>query len=143
WEVVHDYGMGMEQQFAGRSKDALQSFSKAAELDPNFARAYAGMAAASRNLGNAQDAEKYVKMAMEHVDRMTERERYRIRGLYYYATSNYPKCIEEYGELVKRFPADNVAWINIAACYSGLRRIPEAVDAAKRAVEITLKGAVQ
>src|SRR2546427_2334138 len=57
-EVVHDYGMGMEQQFAGSSKDALQSFSKAAELDPNFARAYAGMAAASRNLGNAQDAEK-------------------------------------------------------------------------------------
>src|SRR5258708_9431028 len=44
-EVVHDYGIGMEQQFAGNMQDALQSFSKAAELDPNFDRAYARMAA--------------------------------------------------------------------------------------------------
>src|SRR6266705_3562196 len=30
-EVVHDYSVGMEQQFAGKMQDALQSFSKAAE----------------------------------------------------------------------------------------------------------------
>ena len=141
--AVHQYGIAMEQLWAGNSEEALRSFSNAIALDSNFARAYGGTASAYGNLGKTQDAEKYVKLAMEHVDRMTERERYRVRGLYYYATSNYPKCIEEYGELVKRFPADNVAWINIAACYSGLRRIPEAVDAAKRAVEITPKGAVQ
>ena len=141
--AVHQYGIAMEQLWAGNSEEALRSFSNAIALDSNFARAYGGTASAYGNLGKTQDAEKYVKLAMEHVDRMTERERYRVRGLYYYATSNYPKCIEEYGELVKRFPADNIAWINIAACYSGLRRIPEAVDAAKRAVEITPKGAVQ
>jgi serine/threonine protein kinase/Tfp pilus assembly protein PilF len=141
--AVHQYGIAMEQLWAGNSEEALTSFSNAIALDPNFARAYGGTASAYGNLGKTQDAEKYVKLAMEHVDRMTERERYRVRGLYYYTTSNYPKCIEEYGELVKHFPADNVAWINIAACYSGLRRIPEAVDAAKRAVEITPKGAVQ
>src|SRR5216684_4383728 len=60
-EVVHDYGVGMEQQFAGNMQGALQSFSKATELDPNFARAYAGMSGPSRALGNAQDAEKYIK----------------------------------------------------------------------------------
>src|SRR5580704_1537618 len=80
---------------------------------------------------------------MEHVDRMTERERYRVRGLYYFATSNYPKCIEEYGELIKRFPADDSAWANSAACYLSVRRIPEAVAAARRAVEIVPRGAVQ
>ena len=141
--AVHQYGVGMEQLWAGNSEQALQSFSNAIALDPNFARVYGGMASAYGNLGKTQDQEKYVKLAMEHVDRMTERERYRVRGLYYYATSNYPKCIEEYGELVKRFPADNVAWINIAACYSALRRMPEAVGAAQRAVQISPKGAVQ
>ena len=80
-EAVHQYGVAMELQSAGKMQDALQSFSKAAELDPNFARAYAGMAATSRSLGNAQNAEKYIKLAMAHVDRMTERERYRVRGL--------------------------------------------------------------
>jgi len=141
--AAHQYGIAMEQLWAGKSEEALQSFSNAIGLDPNFARAYGGMASAYGNLGKTQDQEKYVKLAMEHVDRMTERERYRVRGLYYYATLNYPKCIEEYGELVRRFPADNVAWINIGACYLSLRKIPEAVGAARRAVEIYPKGAVQ
>jgi len=141
--AVHQYGIAMGQLLAGNSEAAIQSFSNAIALDPNFARAFGGMASAYGNLGKTQDAEKYVKLAMAHVDRMTERERYRVRGLYYFATSNYPKCIEEYGELVKRFPADDSAWANIAACYLSVRRIPEAVTAAKRAVEIVPKGAVQ
>jgi len=141
--AVHQYGIAMEQLLAGNSQAAIGSFSNAIALDPNFARAYGGMASAYGNLGRTQDAEKYVKLAMAHVDRMTERERYRVRGLYYFATSNYPKCIEEYGELLKRFPADDSAWANIAACYLSVRRIPEAVTAAQRAVEIVPKGAVQ
>ena len=141
--AVHQYGIAMEQLLAGNSEEAIRSFSSAIALDPNFARAYGGMASAYGNLGRTQEAEKYVRLAMEHVDRMTERERYRVRGLYYFATSNYPKCIEEYGELVKRFPADDSAWANSAACYLSLRRIPEAVAAAQRAVEIVPKGAVQ
>ena len=141
--AVHQYGIGMEQLLAGNSEEAVHSFSTAITLDPNFARAYGGMASAYGNLGKTQDAEKYVKLAMEHVDRMTDRERYRVRGLYYYATSNYPKCIDEYGELLKRFPADDSAWANIAACYLSLRRIPEAVTSAQRAVDIVPKGAVQ
>jgi len=141
--AVHQYGLGMEQLWAGNSEEALKSFSNALITDPNFARAYGGTASAYGNLGKTQDAEKYVKLAMAHVDRMTERERYRVRGLYYYATSNYPKCIEEYGELVKHFPADDLAWGNSAACYLSLRRIPEAVTAAERAVKIVPKGAVQ
>ncbi len=142
-EVVHQYGIGMEQLFAGNSEEALKSFSNAIALDPNFARAYAGMAAASENLGKTKDAEKYVKLAMEHVDRMTDRERYRVRGLYYFTTSNWQKCIEEYGDLVKRFPADDIAQMNLAGCYVSLRRTPEAVAAAQRAVEIVPKGALQ
>src|SRR5205085_5313478 len=103
-EAVHQYSIGMEQQFAGKAEEALQSFSKAAELDPNFARAYAGMAAAAGNLGQMQDAEKYAKLAMAHVDRMTERERYRVRGLYYIRSENWQKCVDEYTVLVNQYP---------------------------------------
>jgi len=141
--AVHQYGMGVEQLSAGNAEQALRFYSNAVTLDPNFARAYGGMSAAYINLGKAQDAEKYVKLAMEHVDRMTDRERYRLRGFYYSIVLNWPKCIEEYSELVKRFPADDSAWANIAGCYIGLRRIPEAVAAARRAVEISPKAALQ
>lgn len=135
-EAAHQYGVGMEEQFAGKMQDALQSFSKAAELDPNFARAYAGMAGTSGNLNRPQDAEKFAKLAMAHVDRMTERERYRIRGLYYLRTENWEKCVEEYSDLVKQFPADNAGHNNLSICYKGLHNTPKAIDELQRALEV-------
>jgi serine/threonine protein kinase len=103
-EAVHQYGIAVEQLFEGNMEQALQSFSNAVALDPSFARAYAGMAAASGNLGKTKDAEKYVTLAMEHEDRMTDRERYQMRGFYYYTTGNWEKCVEEYGELSTASP---------------------------------------
>jgi eukaryotic-like serine/threonine-protein kinase len=138
-EAVHQYSIGMEQQFAGKMEDALRSFSKAAELDPNFARAYAGMAATAGNLGQLQDAEKYAKLAMAHVDRMTERERYRVRGQYYIRTENWQKCVEEYSELVKQYPADNIGQNNLASCYAFSLNMPKAMEAAQRGLELAPK----
>jgi tetratricopeptide (TPR) repeat protein len=142
-EAVHQYGVALEQLSAGNMEEALRSYSNAVALDPNFARAYGGMAAVNVNLGKTEDAEKYVKLALEHVDRMTDRERYRMRGVYYYATGNWQKCVEELGELVDRFPADNFGQGVLAGCYLYLRNLPKAVAAARQAVEIVPKGAMQ
>ncbi len=136
-EAVHQYGIGMEEQFSGKMQEALQSFSKAAELDPNFARAYSGMAAASRNLGRRQDAENYIKLAMEHVDRMTERERFRLRGTYYVVSGNWQKCIEEYSALVKQYPVDNIGHSNLAYCYSNVPNMAKAVEEQRLAVQLS------
>jgi serine/threonine protein kinase/tetratricopeptide (TPR) repeat protein len=138
-EAVHEYGLGMEQQASGKTQESLQSFSKAAQLDPNFARAYAGMAAAAGNLGQAQDAEKYAKMAMAHVDRMTERERYRVRGQYYIRTENWQKCIEEYTELTKQYPVDDIGQNNLALCYGRMLNMSKAMEVAQRALDLTPK----
>jgi serine/threonine protein kinase/tetratricopeptide (TPR) repeat protein len=138
-ESVHLYGLAEEEQSAGKSQDAFQSFSKAADLDPNFARAYAGMASAAGNLNRRQDAEKYAKLAMEHVDRMTERERYRVRGVYYIWTENWQKCIDEYGELLKQYPADNIGQNNLAGCFANLHNMPRALEEQRRAVQIAPK----
>ncbi len=142
-EAVHQYGIAMEQQFAGKMEDAFKSFSKAAELDPNFARAYAGMASMSANLNRQQDAENYFKQAMAHVDRMTERERYRTRGAYYRTIGDLQKCVEEYNDLVRQYPAHNSGHVNLATCYSDLRNMPKALEEARRAVEIAPKSAFQ
>src|SRR5580765_5407620 len=135
-EAVHQYGIAMEQQFAGKMQDALQSFSKAVELDPNFARAYSGISAAYGNLGRPTESEKYAKLAMQHIDRMTERERYRVRGLYYLDGGKWQKCVEEYGELVKRYPGDNIGHTNLSICYSQLRNWPNAIEEARRDVDL-------
>ena len=135
-EAVHQYAIGSDQQFAGKMEDSLASFAKVAELDPNFARAYSGMAAAAASLDRPHDAENYLKLAMEHVDRMTERERFRIRGLYYLSTENWTKCVEEYSELVKQYPADNIGHNNLSVCYRSLHNTPKAIEELQRALEV-------
>ena len=142
-DAVHQDAVGVEEEFAGKFQDAFNSFQKAAELDPKFARAYSGMAAMAQNLGRSGDAVKYMKLAMEHVDRMTERERYRNRGLYYLTTGNWQSCVQEYTQLVTQYPADRVGQNNLATCYTQLRNAPKAVEAAQRAVEIVPQGVGQ
>ena len=138
-EAVHQYGIAVEQQSAGKMQEAFDSYAKAAQLDPNLARAYSGMAAVAGNLGHSQDAEKYAKLAMEHLDRITERERYSVRGLYYITTENWQKCVEEYGELTKQYPASAFGHSNLAFCYGRLLDMPKAMDEAQRAVQIAQK----
>ena len=79
---------------------------------------------------------------MEHLDRMTERERYHTRGFYYLVAGNYPKCVEEYSTLVAQYPADMVGQSDLSWCYAYLRNFPKAVEAARKAEEISPKGAV-
>jgi tetratricopeptide (TPR) repeat protein/predicted Ser/Thr protein kinase len=139
-EAMHQDALGVDEQFAGKFQEAFDSFQKAVELDPKFARAYSGMAAMAQNLGRPGDAVKYMKLAMEHVDRMTERERYRNRGLYYLTSGNWQSCVQEYTQLVTHYPADRVGQNNLASCYTQLRNAPKAVEAAQHAVEIVPKG---
>ena len=136
-EAVHQYAIGSDQQFAGKMEESLATFNKVVELDPNFARAYAAMAGSAANLGRPQDAEKYLKLAMEHVDRMTERERYRIRGLYYLQTGNWEKCVDEYSELVKQYPADNNGHNNLSICYMSEHNTPKAIEEVRRSLEVS------
>lgn len=131
-EAVHEYSLGMKEQFAGQTEQALASFNKAVEIDPGFARAYAGMAGVAIKMEKLSDAEKYVKLAMEHEDRMTDRERFRVRGLYYLTSGNWHKCAEEYDELVKRYPGDNIAHNNLAVCLSQTRNLSRAVEEARQ-----------
>jgi serine/threonine protein kinase/Tfp pilus assembly protein PilF len=142
-EAVHQDALGVDEQFAGKFQEAFDSFQKAAELDPKFARAYTGMAAMAQNLGRPGDALKYMKLAMDNVDRMTERERFRNQGLYYLTTGDWKKCVQQYSELVTRYPADRVGQNNLASCYTQLRNAPKALEAAQHAVEITPRGVGQ
>ena len=138
-EAVHDYAMGIEALSDSRHEDARRSFLRAVERDPNFGVAYAAIAITSVTIGELQDAEKYLNEALRHLDRMTERERYRARGLFYLVTSDYQACVKEYGDLLIRYTADAGAHNNLALCSMKLRNVPMALDEMRRAVKILPK----
>ena len=138
-DVVRHYAAAVEAQSQGRYEDALRSYQSAVQLDPNFGLGYQGMSAMSRNLGRLQDAEKYSSEALRHLDGMTARERFAVRGLYFLSTGDLEQCVSEYGELIKQYPVDAVAHNNRANCLSKLRRMSEAVDEVRQAVQILSK----
>jgi tetratricopeptide (TPR) repeat protein len=141
-EVVRAYAIAMQAMSDSRFEDARQGFAKALVADPGFGLASAGMAMASRNLGQQDAAEQHIKEAVRHVDRMTERERYRTRGLFYLITGDYQACGKEYGDLIARYAGDVAAHNNLALCSTHLRDMPRALDEMRHVVEILPKRAL-
>jgi tetratricopeptide (TPR) repeat protein/tRNA A-37 threonylcarbamoyl transferase component Bud32 len=135
-DVVRRYALAIEAFADGKLEEARQNFSEAVSLDPDFGLAYAGMGMMLRNLGQQQEAERYVKESLRHLDGMTERERYRTRGIFYTVTSDYQACVREYGELIARYASDAAAHNNRALCSTYLRDMSGAVAGMRRVVEI-------
>jgi len=141
-EAVHEYAVALDALSSGKNDEALRHFSQAVDLDMNFGLAYAGMSAAAHNLGQQQDAEKYAKQAITHIDHMTERERFRTRASLYIRIGDQQKCVEEYGELLTRYPSDTGAYNNSGLCLTQLRNISKALEQVRRAEEILPKRAM-
>ncbi|MBI4886241.1 MAG: protein kinase [Acidobacteria bacterium] len=135
-EVVRQYAAATEAWSNGKYDEAFEGFSRAVQMDPNFGMGYQGLAQVSRNLDKPQDAEKYIKEALRHVDGMTERERFRARGFFYRVTGDYPACVKEYGDLIARYAADVAAHNQLALCSTFLRNMPKAVDEMRAVVKI-------
>jgi tetratricopeptide (TPR) repeat protein len=142
-EAAHSYFAGQEFQLLVKYDDAIRSYRRTIELDQNFGRAYSGLGVIYRNLGQREEAEKYLKLALAHIGQMSERERFRTRGAYYVTIGSFEKAVEEYSSLVKQFPADNAGHANLGICYLFLRNIPRAIEEGRKAVEIYPKNVGQ
>src|SRR6266436_3465382 len=136
-EAAHDYALAQNLQWQGKWDDAVQHYLQAVQFDSNFGRAYAGLAAVSANIGRQRESQKYYQAAMAHLDRMSDREKYRTRGGYYLLMREPHKAAEEYSALVKQFPADSAGVANLALAYELSHDLPRAVEQARRAVEIS------
>jgi tetratricopeptide (TPR) repeat protein/predicted Ser/Thr protein kinase len=134
--VVSQYAAAVEAQAGGKFEEARQSYLKAVQLDPTFGLGYQGLAVMSRNLGRPDDAERYIKEALRHLDGMTERERFGTRGFYYRMIGDNQQCAKEYGEALAKYPADTVAHNQRAACLVKLRNMRDAMGELRQAVQM-------
>jgi tetratricopeptide (TPR) repeat protein len=138
-DVVRLYAAAQEAASKNRFEEARQNALKAVELDPKFGVGYQLLSVASRNVGNMQDAEKYVNDALRYLDSMTERERYSTRGFYYRVAGDWQQCVKEYGELVARYAADPVGHNQRALCLSKLRDMRGAMAEMQKVVALLPK----
>jgi tetratricopeptide (TPR) repeat protein/predicted Ser/Thr protein kinase len=141
-DAAHEYAIGQDLFLSGRFEDAATHYERAVKLDANLGRAYAGLAAAYNNMGRTTDAEAEYKRAMSHIDRMTEREKFRTRATYYLVTHNNARAIEELTQLVRQYPADVSGLNNLALAYFYQRDMARAMEASQRPISMYPKNAV-
>jgi tetratricopeptide (TPR) repeat protein len=71
------------------------------------------------------------------MERMTEREKYRVYGTYYLTIArNYQQAIDNYSLLLKLYPADRAARTNLAFAYFATRDFTRALEENRRAMDI-------
>src|SRR5581483_10228858 len=141
-DAAHEYAMGQDLFFNGKFDDAARHYEQAVKLDPNLGRAYAGLGAAYNNMGRTNDAEAEYKLAMSHIDRMTDREKYRTRATYYLVTHNNGRAIEELTQLIKQYPVDIAGLNNLALAYFYQRDMTRALEASERPIALYPKNVV-
>ena len=66
---------------------------------------------------------------MARIDYMSDREKYKTRGIYYLITRDTEKAIEEFSALIKQYPADAGGLKNLALAYFYERDWQHALDA--------------
>lgn len=142
-EAAHAYALAQDLQWGGRWEEAIPLYEQAVQFDPNLGRAYAGLASTSANMGRRKDVEKYYQLALTHIDRMSDREKYRTRGGYYLANREPRKAIAEYAALVRQFPSDGAAFSNLAIAYLYLRDMPKALEEGRHAVQLLPQALMQ
>jgi len=137
-EAAHAYALGQENLATNKLAEAIDYYRQAVDLDPNLARAYAGLAVAHVNLKKQAEAGEYYKKALALVDRMTEREKGRTLGTYYLTVAgNYEQAIDTLRTHVALYPADAAAYTNLSTAYARVGNMAESAAASRRATEIT------
>jgi serine/threonine protein kinase/tetratricopeptide (TPR) repeat protein len=142
-EAAHNYALAEQAEWSGNPSEAISYYSKAVELDPGLGRAYANLAAIYANQGKMEEAESNQRLAMARIDRMSDRERYKTRGIYYLVTRNDEKAIEELSALVKQYPSDGGGLQNLALAYFYHRDFAKALEIGRRASQLFPKNVAQ
>ena len=104
-EAYRYYVQGIDFHNRARELEALPLLEKAIQVDPTFAMALVKLAVVESNLGHPLKRQEYSKRALEHVDRLTPRERYYIEGYYYSARGEtLQKAIDAYRKAIDSIP---------------------------------------
>jgi len=138
-EAMKIYAHAQDLVLAGKEDEAIEEYQKAIEKDPKMGRAYAGLALVYRNRGQDEKANMYFEKVMPLIDQMTDREKYRTRGVYYLFNRDFKKAAEEYSALIQQFPMDSAAHTNLPLAYFYNREMQKAFEEGQKAAEFAPK----
>jgi tetratricopeptide (TPR) repeat protein len=138
-EALQAFSMGRKTMIGkGDSAAAVPFFSRALQLDPKFAMAYASLGTAYSNLAEMGLAADNTKQAYELRGRVSDRERFYIESHYFqFGTGDLGKARRVYEIWAQTYPRDVGPRTNLATIYTLLGNYEKSLAMATEAVRIS------
>ena len=135
-DALKALSLGDARHNMGDELGAVPSYQRAIEIDPNFAMAYARLGVVYSNLDQTELSEQNRQKAFELRDRASEREKLYIMSHYYSDSGQLDKGITAYELYRQTYPRDATPVNNLANIYNRLGQFDNALENARRAVEL-------
>jgi serine/threonine protein kinase/Flp pilus assembly protein TadD len=136
-EALKAFSLAQAQRAKGADAEAIPLFKHAIELDPNFALAYAKLAFAYFNVGEAERATEAARKAYELRDRVSELEKFYIVGGYYTIVTGELDKDMEAGQLwIRTYPRDWTPRNTLAQEYTYVTKFDQAMQEAREALRL-------
>jgi tetratricopeptide (TPR) repeat protein/predicted Ser/Thr protein kinase len=141
-EALQAYSAGVAAMESGQSASAFALFTRATELDPDFAVAYAGLARAYGNDNRMTDMRNAASTAYRLRQRASQRERLSIEFTYYASVLEDVRRGIEVAELqVQLYRRDAAARTNLGAYYRTFGRYEDALAQFRQALALSPRAA--
>lgn len=141
--ALRAFTLGMTEHRRVKNLEAIPFFQRAVELDPNFAVAWAYLAAMYSNTNQPQRAAECATRAFALRERVSELERFRIMIWYYaFATGEIEQHIKVLEQYQRTYPRDTVPLNGLVNCYSNLGQFEQAEAAVREALRLNPRSAI-
>ena len=135
-EALQAFSTGSQLRAEGREREALASYERAVQLDPNFAMAYARMSTIYSNQRDMARSAEHARRAYDLRDRVSERERFYIDARYHSSRNESAELRKIYETWKQTYPRDTPPRNNLAVDYSASGDYPRAIEEARAAMEL-------
>ncbi len=136
-EALKVYSLGRKTHYAKGDAAALPFYQRAAELDPNFARAYVSMSGVYSDLNEIERASENARKAYELREKVSARERLSIEANYYLtATGELEKAAQTYELWQQTYPRDELPHINLGFIFASLGNWERSLVEAREALRL-------
>jgi serine/threonine protein kinase/Flp pilus assembly protein TadD len=139
-EALKALSLGDSRHNLGDELGAIPNYQRAVELDPNFAMAYARLGAVYNNLGQEDLSLANREKAFELRDRASEREKLYITSHYYADSGQLDKGIAALELYRQTYPRDAIPYTNLAAIYNQFGQYDNALENARKTVDMDPDG---
>ncbi|HSD64380.1 MAG TPA: protein kinase [Ignavibacteriaceae bacterium] len=137
-EAYRAYLAGIELMDKIYWKEAIAAFSRAIQLDKNFAMAYYYLSRSQNGLGETEASQISLKTAVDLSDNATEHERLQIMTTNYLRQNNLSKAIEGFEKIIEKYPHEIDSYVQLGYnAYDRMMLNPDkAIEVFNRALKI-------